>query len=431
MSVGKDGYMEASPELEPAHSWLTSPEAASALTMAAELISTRSPLAAATSFAQAFPDLPADRRAAALSAAALDAAAQAKGYPSGLLWTRTGLEQSTGPLPAARRAQLLACAGITSIIDITAGLGMDARAMLKAGISVTAVESDPTTAAFLAHNLASITTSTGDSHHNVRNANSVDPEVLAELHSLGSDAWFVDPARRSASHDGNRSRPERDPELWSPPWSCVENLRTTVQPARVAAKVAPGFSPAAHWYAEWISIDRTVVECALYSWPVFASQRQCAVWQDGWHVVEKNIVEKDMEESANLETGSIDSLLLEVDPAVIRCGALTDLALEIPGAHLIDHKSCWLTAQHLDRTERMQALVRAYRVIEEVPSTHRKLRDALRARGIDAVALKTGEVNIDAAAVRKELRVNDDDENAVVFTNAGSGTRAFLVERVR
>jgi hypothetical protein len=108
-----------------------------------------------------------------------------------------------------------------------------------------------------------------------------------------------------------------------------------------------------------------------------------------------------------------------------------DLAHEIPGAHLIDHKSSWLTAQHLDRTERMQALVRAYRVIEEMPSTHRKLRDALRARGIDAVALKTGEVNIDAAAVRKELRVNDDDENAVVFTNAGSGTRAFLVERVR
>ena len=426
MSVGKDGYMEASPELEPAHSWLTSLEAASALTMAAELISTRSPLAAATSFAQAFPDLPADRRAAALSTAALDAAAHAKGYPSGLLWTRTGLEQSTGPLTAARRARLLAGAGITSIIDITAGLGMDARAMLEAGISVTAVESDPTTATYLAHNLASITTSTVDSQHNVRNANSVDPEVLAELHSLGSDAWFVDPARRSASHDGNRSRPERDPELWSPPWSFVENLRTTVQPARVAAKVAPGFSPADHWHAEWISIDRTIVECALYSWPVVASQRQCAVWQDGWHVVEK-----DMEESANLETGPIDSLLLEVDPAVIRCGALMDLAQEIPGAHLIDHKSSWLTAQHLDRTERMQALVRAYRVIEEVPSTHRKLRDSLRARGIDAVALKTGEVNIDAAAVRKELRVNDDDENAVVFTNAGSGTRAFLVERVR
>jgi len=70
-------------------------------------------------------------------------------------------------------------------------------------------------------------------------------------------------------------------------------------------------------------------------------------------------------------------------------------------------------------------------VIEEVTPAPRKLRDVLRTRGVDAVALKTGEVNIDAAAVRKELRVNDDDENAVVFTNAGSGTRAFLVERVR
>jgi hypothetical protein len=426
--------MEAGPELEPAHGWLTSPEAVPVLTAAAEFISTRSPLAAASAFAQAFPALPADRRAAALGAATLDVAARAKGYPSGLLWTRTGLEQSTGPLTATRRAQLLAGAGIASIIDISAGLGMDARAMLEAGISVTAVESDPTTAAYLAHNLATITTSTGDSHHNVRNANSVDPEVLAELHSLGSDAWFVDPARRSSSHDGNRSRPERDPELWSPPWSFVENLRTAVQPARVAAKVAPGFSPAAHWHAEWISIDRTVVECALYSWPVFASQRQCAVWRDGWHVVEKNFVEKsdvNAEELNNLEPGPIDSLLLEVDPAVIRCGALMDLAHEIPGAHLIDHKSSWLTAQHLDRTMRMQAFVRAYRVIDEVPSTPRKLREVLRARGIKAVALKTGEVNIDATAVRKELRVKDDDENAVVFTNAGSGTRAFLVERIR
>jgi hypothetical protein len=79
----------------------------------------------------------------------------------------------------------------------------------------------------------------------------------------------------------------------------------------------------------------------------------------------------------------------------------------------------------------MQALVRAYQVIEEVPSAPRKLRDALRARGITAVALKTGDVNIDASAMRKELRVQDDDEQAVVFTKAGSGTRAFIVERIR
>jgi hypothetical protein len=421
--------MEASPELEPAHSWLTSPEAASALTTAAELISTRSPLAAASAFAQAFPALPADRRAAALSAATLDAAAHAKGYPSGLLWTRTGLEQSTGPLAAARRTQFLADAGITSIIDITAGLGMDARAMLEAGISVTAVETDPTTAAYLAHNLAAITQPEADAPFNVRCANSVDPEVLAELHSLGSDAWFVDPARRSAAHDGNRSRPERDPELWSPPWSFVEDLRTTVQPARVAAKVAPGFSPAEHWHAEWVSVDRTVVECALYSWPVFQSQRQCAVWFDGWHVVQTSDVEQ--REPADFAPGPIQSLLLEVDPAVIRCGSLIDLAEEIPSAHLVDLKSSWLTAQHLDRTERMQALVRAYQVIDEVPSAPRKLRDALRARGITAVALKTGDVNIDASAMRKELRVQDDDEQAVVFTKAGSGTRAFIVERIR
>ena len=429
MSVGKDGPVETGAELEPAQRWLTSPDAAPAITAAAELVHTRSPLAAATAFAQIFPELPAAHRAAALSAATLDTAAQSKGYPAGLLWTRTGLEQSTGPLTAARRAHVLRNAGITSIIDITAGLGMDARAMLEAGLMVTAVETDPTTAAYLAHNLATITQLEADTPFNVRCADSSDPAILTELRGMSPDAWFVDPARRSASHDGNRSRPERDPELWSPPWSFVEDLRTTVQPARVAAKVAPGFSPAEHWHAEWVSVDRTVVECALYSWPVFQSQRQCAVWLDGWHVVQTS--DDEQREPTDFAPGPIQSLLLEVDPAVIRCGALMDLAEEIPGAHLVDLKSSWLTAQRLDRTERMQALVRAYQVIDEVPSAPRKLRDALRSRGITAVALKTGDVNIDAAAVRKELRVQDDDEQAVVFTKAGSGTRAFIVERIR
>lgn len=419
--------MNAPGPLDTPEAWLTSHAAEPALEDARAIMGSLAGLEAATTFARAQPQLDPAHRAAALSAAALDLAARTKGYPAGLLWTRTGQEQSTGPLPAARRAGLLRACGITSVVDLTAGLGMDGRALLRAGIAVTAVESDQTTAGFLEHNLRTLPPEgeASAAAWQVVRGDGTDPGLLRDLQSRGADAWFVDPARRSAAHDGSRSRPERDPELWSPPWSFVEGLL----PARVAAKVAPGFSPGAHWHAEWVSVDRTVVECALYSWPAIDGTRQAAVWADGWHVV---VADDDTRAAPDVQDDTaIDALLLEADPAVVRSCGLFALAREIPGARAVGPHSSWLTAPGLEQTERMQALVRAYRIVDEVPSAARRLRDALRERQITSVALKTGDVRMDAARLRTELRVGDDDTRAIVFTSSGSGTQAFLVERMR
>lgn len=416
--------MDAAGPPDPPEAWLSTPAGERAVTVALETARTLVGLEAATAMARSLPDLPPAHRAAALSAAALDLAARAKGYPPGLLWTRTGQEQATGPLPAARRAGLLHAAGIRTVVDLTAGLGMDDRAMLEAGISVTAVESDPVTAAYLEHNLRDVP-APGEPAPvwRVRRGDGTDAALLDTLRSTHPDAWFVDPARRSSAHDGSRSRPERDPELWSPPWSFVESLL----PAQVAAKVAPGFSPGAHWHAEWVSIERTVVECALYSWPAINGARQAAVWRDGWHVV---VSESDAPDHA-VSHADIDALLIEPDPAVVRSGGLHALATEIPGANVLGPSSTWLTAASLESTLRMQALVRAYRVVDEVPAAARRLRETLRARHVTSVALKTADVRMDAARLRRDLRVGDDDSRAVIFASSPSGARAFLVERVR
>lgn len=430
--MSKDGAMDPASPPDSVHVWLASPASESARAEAVDLLSTKTPIAAAAAFAHTHSHHSSTYRAAVLGAAALDIAARGKGYPPGLLWTRTGQEQSTGPLPAARRAHLLRAAGIRSVVDLTAGLGMDSRAMLDEGISVTSVEADPATASFLEHNLAAVEKSAAVDTAlldvppwQVMLGNCTDPQLVEELNRRHPDAWFIDPARRGTAHDGHRTRPERDPELWSPPWSFVEGLL----PAKVAAKAAPGFSPGPQWHAEWVSVDRTVVECALYSWPVLGGARQAAVWLDGW----QTIVALPADDESPSDTGDadIEDLLLEVDAAVVTSGALFALANEIPGSHRVDPLSSWLTAPQIDQTQRNRALIRAFRVIDEVPSSPKRLREALRARGISSIALKTGDVRIDAARLRRELRVGDDDSHAVVFTKTETGSRAFIVERVR
>ena len=87
--------------------------------------------------------------AAALAQTSLRRRAQAKfGAEAAQIWfTTDGLEQASRPEVAAWRAARLAAAGVRRVIDFGCGIGADARAFLAAGMTVTAVELDPQTAA--------------------------------------------------------------------------------------------------------------------------------------------------------------------------------------------------------------------------------------------------------------------------------------------
>ncbi|MFY9712990.1 MAG: class I SAM-dependent methyltransferase, partial [Microbacterium sp.] len=59
-----------------------------------------------------------------------------------MLFTRAGLEQATRLGVAARHAQRLRGAGITSVADLGCGIGGDALAFAGAGLRVHAVDAD-------------------------------------------------------------------------------------------------------------------------------------------------------------------------------------------------------------------------------------------------------------------------------------------------
>ena len=107
------------------------------------------------------------------------------------MWfTRDGLEQATRGVVADRRARRLVAAGVTRIADLGCGIGSDTIAFARAGLRVTAVDADVTTASVAAANVDAL----GLGHLvTVRTA-------TADSVDLGAvDAAFCDPARRRAT----------------------------------------------------------------------------------------------------------------------------------------------------------------------------------------------------------------------------------------
>jgi len=124
---------------------LHSPEFGAALAAAGAVVE-RGPVAAATALRAAGVDP--DLAAAALTQATLRRSAAGKfgALAAGMFFTRTGLEQATRWPVAQARADRLARAGARRIADLGCGIGADSLAFARAGLTVTAVESDPFTA---------------------------------------------------------------------------------------------------------------------------------------------------------------------------------------------------------------------------------------------------------------------------------------------
>ena len=387
--------------------WLASPESDAAQSAATTAIATVDLVAAGTHLRRARPELSPTQASAALEQADLRQVASAR-YgidASRLLLTRGGLEQGTRPEVASHRAALLRAAGATRVLDLTAGLGFDTSAFVAAGLEVTAVERDPVTARFLAHNCPGARIVHGDGMAVAR-------ELLKGLDE--SDVIFVDPARRdpAAPRDANlRARPERDPARWSPPWSVIAELPHP----RIAAKVAPSFS-ADGWHAEWVSVQRTVVECALYSWSVFADLRRAAIWTgSGMRILGSD-------DGARVRIAPrVGSWLHEPDPAIVRAGVVASLANSYEGLETVGESSTWLTsAGAID-----DPVLRSYPVLAELVGSARDQRRLLDSLGIDSLTVKSRDVDVSPSTVLRELGRREGARHVIVTTRRGGRVVRF------
>lgn len=348
---------------------------------------------------------------------------RAGALPPGDPWltTEVGLEQATRPEVARRRADTLSAAGIRSVVDATAGIGIDSWAFLTAGLEVVAFEQDPVTFEVCRANLEYAQESIA-AQARVVCADSTQPGVIATaLEGLPDPAAvFIDPARRGSNRpvDGSRSRSERDRRLWSPPWSFVEHVRRNFQ--HVAVKTPPGFTPDDRWKAEWIAVGRTVAECALYSPHASpGAMRQSTLLDDGnsW------TLEFDID-AARPQPSTLARFLAEVHPVARSNGALARICSDAPGLAPVTQSTMWLTA---DSPAPTSPVLRWFEVLGS--GSLDDLRSLCGAMSIDHVALKTAESKMPQREIRSRLGLPDGDEYAVVVLE---GLRDYvLVKRMR
>lgn len=382
--------------------WLTSTDGKAAIAAARRA---GEGLAATASLRRSLPDLSPEQVSAAMTQAALlRLAFERYGIEGDWLLTRDGLEQATRPEVARLRARALAEAGVRHVIDATAGLGFDSAAFLTEGMQVSCIERDATTAVFLAHNLPGAEIIHGDA-----------AEVVG-AQQLNKAVVFVDPARRDhrRSADGSRALPERDPEKWSPPWSWIQDVAART---RVCAKVAPGFNAPPGWQSTWTSVDASVVDCFVTSWPLSSSDARAVVIRQGLATA------IDVDSNARLSVSStVRRFVHEPDPAVIRAGGIDSLGSVYPGLMRLDEQGTWLTSD--DPCE--SPLWRSYEVIAELASDRKQRRRALAEHAVTKATVKTRDVDIDPRQALRDLGLVEGSGPTIVMCRGGDRVRTLL-----
>lgn len=344
--------------------------------------------------------------AAALTQSRLRAKGRAKfgDFADGMLFTAAGLEQATRLEVAAHHARRYRAAGTTKVADLTCGIGADAMAFAGVGLQVLAVDADEVTAAVATVNLRHFPEAV------VRHGDGLATDLS------GVDAVYADPARRTSS--GARVA---DPSAYTPPLDAVLALRERV-PA-LGLKVGPALPHRAvpdDAHAQWVSVDGEVVEAGLWFGPLAPEGpgRSALVLRGGHaHVVGGGAGRPDV--------GPVGAYLYEPDGAVIRAGLVQQVAADVHG-RLIDPTIAYVTADLLTATPAASA----YRVLDEMPFSVKRLRAYLRERGVGRLTVKKRGTAVTPEALRSQLDLRGTAESTVVLTRVAGSQRVLVVEPV-
>ncbi len=348
---------------------------------------------------------PPTRVAAALTQARLRSRAADKFGPFAeqMLFTEAGLEQATRLRVAALHAGRFASAGLDRVADLGCGIGADALAMAGLGLAVLAVEREEATAAIAAYNLAPF------ERAEVRLGDAVSTDLT------DVDGVWLDPARRDAA--GRR----RDPADWSP--SLDFCLRVAAD-RPTGIKLGPGLDRESipdDVEAQWVSVDRDVVELIFWSGPLARPgvRRSALVMRaDGIAELSGDA------DSPDAPAGELGAWLYEPDGAVIRARQIGRLA-ELLDGRMLDPTIAWVTSDERIDT----AFAQRFQVIAEFPLDLGRLRKELRSRRIGRIEIKKRGVDLDPAEVRRTLALRGDGSATLVLTRRAGRRVAILAER--
>jgi len=349
--------------------------------------------------------LPPELATEALTQAGLRAAARAKfGSLAGqLLFTADGLEQATRVEVADHRAARFAGAGLASVLDLCCGIGSDVLAFARAGLRVHGIERDPATAALAAANTTGLP---------VR----ISAGSAEQADWRSAESVFLDPARRGA-----RGR-TFDPAAYSPGFGFVTEVLLGSRHA--AAKLGPGIGHALipeGVEAEWVSFAGGVKEAVLWSagFGVAGIRRRATVLPAGLQLTDADPAEPLI--------GPVGSYLYEPDGAVVRAGLVRQVAALLPGGRRIDDQLAYLSADAAADGP-AAALARGFRVLDTLPYSVKRLRSELARRGVGIVEIKKRGVDVDPAALRRELKPTGPHSITVLLARTGDQRLAILAE---
>lgn len=325
-------------------------------------------------------------------------------FASRMLFTPDGLEQATRLRVAALHAGRFDEAGVDVVADLGCGIGADAMAFAALDLAVLAVERDELTAAVASYNLAPFPSARVE----LRDAESTD------LAAVGG-VW-LDPARRA---EGRRLD---DPAQWSPHLDWAFGIARD-QPTGI--KLGPGLDRdliPGDCEAQWVSVDRDVVELVLW----FGGVARAGVGRAALVLTDEGSAELTAAaDSADAEAGPLGRYLLEPDGAVIRARLIGDLA-RLVGGRMIDPTIAWITADDPPRTPFGQA----FEVIERFPIDVKTLKRELAARDIGVLEVKKRGVDIDPAAFRHKLGLRGSQSATLILTRVAGDRVALLARRV-
>ncbi|MGW0466927.1 class I SAM-dependent methyltransferase [Streptomyces sp. NPDC003027] len=317
-----------------------------------------------------------------------------------MYFTPHGVEQSTRAAVAAYRARRFKELGVRSVADLCCGIGGDAIAFARAGISVLAVDHDPLTVEAARANAAALGL---DGLIEVRLAD------VTEIDAAPYDAVFVDPARR-----GGRGR-IFDPEAYSPPLSwAIEAARRA---PHAALKIAPGVPHEAvpeDAEAEWISDGGDVKEAVLWFGTSPGTVR-ATLLPSGAGLTGRGLPDPAVR--------PVGRYLYEPDGAVIRAHLVAEVAEALDGG-LIDETIAYITADALTPTP----YATAYEITDRLPFNLKKLKALLREREVGTLTVKKRGSAVEPEELRRRIKPKG-PHSATVFLTRVAGAPTMLVGR--
>lgn len=354
---------------------------------------------------------------------------------SNWLWTQQLLEQSSDEQTAVETARDFPAG--CSVLDCCSGAGADAIAMARAGLHVTAVDSDEVACYLTRHNSAMARVPMRVVHARAEQLvlPSTNQVALDDSSVTFSQTPFVhiDPDRRA---DGSRST---SLSRLSPDWETVQELRKRSK--GMSLKLAPGTHVEdSQWdhhndppeAKRWISRDGSVRQQRWYwgidRWPKGTVSVSMQTKSGPW--CHETFTEADVSGFYETEvlTSEVSKFVADYDP-VVRAGHVPVSFAKRLGLALIETRNGYLTHSEIVN----HPMVRWFEVVDVLPLDRKVIRKFARSASVRTWELKSRNIDIGLDEWRKELPVDKsaDTQMTVMFTKIANRFRAIFAKVVK